>query len=122
KHASTLAAPVTTSAPASALSSVSSSSSSPSAAAATTTRPHNHQQMLDAKKHAEQIYTTKLADFERKQERAKPNSERRWLTTVLKSGTVADRIAALQVQVQEAPMFRLGRLDQLLALAGKKGR
>ena len=45
----------------------------------------------------------------------------RYMAQVLKSGTLADKVAALTLMLQESPVHRLGALDQLLATA-KAGR
>lgn len=44
------------------------------------------------------------------------------LPQVLRSGTLADKVAALTLQVQESPVHRLGILDRLLDLGVKKER
>ena len=49
-------------------------------------------------------------------------SDVRWMKTVLSSGTLADKIAALTVLIQESPAHNLSHLDTLIAMAKKKGR
>lgn len=44
------------------------------------------------------------------------------MNTVIKSGTLTDKIAALTLMVQEGPVFRTRTLDTLVTMAGKKGR
>ena len=45
-----------------------------------------------------------------------------WLRTVLSSGTLSDRVAALTLLIQESPVHTLGPLSSLLAMASKKGK
>ena len=45
-----------------------------------------------------------------------------WLRTVLSSGTLSDKVAALTLLVQESPVHTLSSLDSLLAMASKKGK
>lgn len=45
-----------------------------------------------------------------------------WLKTVLSSGTLSDKVAALTLLVQESPVHTLASLDSLLAMAAKKGK
>lgn len=48
-------------------------------------------------------------------------SEATWIKTVLVSGTLSDKIAALTLLVQESPVHCLHSLDSLVAMAKKKG-
>ena len=45
-----------------------------------------------------------------------------WLKTVLSSGTLGDKVAALTLLIQESPFHTLTSLDSLLAMASKKGK
>ena len=45
-----------------------------------------------------------------------------WLKTVLSSGTLGDKVAALTLLVQESPVHTLSSLDTLLTMAAKKGK
>ncbi|CAK8680476.1 unnamed protein product [Clavelina lepadiformis] len=45
-----------------------------------------------------------------------------WMQTVASAGTLSDRVAALSLMVQEAPIHKFHSLEQLLAMAKKKGR
>ena len=44
------------------------------------------------------------------------------MRTVLTSGTVTDKVAALTLQVQESPIHSLSSLDMLLSMVKKKGK
>ena len=45
-----------------------------------------------------------------------------WMKTVLTSGTLADKMAALTVLVQESPLHGLQHIDTLIGMAKKKGK
>ncbi|OZJ05634.1 hypothetical protein BZG36_01521 [Bifiguratus adelaidae] len=49
-------------------------------------------------------------------------SDRSFLTTMLKSGTLSDRISALTLLVQESPIHGVRTLDTLLGMCRKKSR
>lgn len=57
----------------------------------------------------------------RAEQEASKKSSVSWLKTVLKSGTVADKTAALVLMVQEAPLHNLPSIDSLLAMVKRKG-
>ena len=46
----------------------------------------------------------------------------KWIKTVLTSGTLSDKMAALTVLVQESPAHNLTAIDMLVAMAKKKGK
>ena len=54
--------------------------------------------------------------------RGKRSGEVSWRQTVLASGTLADKMAALTLMVQDSPLHSLASLDSLVAMAGKKGK
>ncbi|XP_064599583.1 CCAAT/enhancer-binding protein zeta-like [Liolophura sinensis] len=49
-------------------------------------------------------------------------SETGWIKTVLKSGTIGDKMAALTLLVQDSPVHNLSSLDSLVAMAKKKAK
>jgi len=55
------------------------------------------------------------------EQEASKKSSVTWLKTVLTSGTVADKTAALVLMVQEAAVHNLSSLDSLLTIVKKKG-
>jgi len=55
------------------------------------------------------------------EQEASKKSSVAWLKTVLRSGTVADKTAALVLMIQEAPLHNLPSLESLLAMVKKKG-
>jgi len=50
------------------------------------------------------------------------SSDSQWLKSVVSSGTLNDKVAALTVQIQESAVHRLKTLDILISMAKKKGR
>lgn len=50
------------------------------------------------------------------------DQDAKWTEKVLRQGTLSDKVAALTLLVQEAPLLRLRTLDALLALAAKADR
>lgn len=52
----------------------------------------------------------------------KKRSDSQWLKTVLTSGTLSDKMAALTLQVEESPVHSLSALDSLVAMVHKKGK
>ena len=49
-------------------------------------------------------------------------SEVGWIKTVLSSGTLGDKVAALTLLVQESPIQNLSSLEALINMAKKKGK
>ncbi|KLU89325.1 ribosome biogenesis protein MAK21 [Magnaporthiopsis poae ATCC 64411] len=50
------------------------------------------------------------------------SSSHKFMTTIMTSGTLSDKISALTLAVQESPVHNVKALDSLLAMAGKKSR
>uniref|UniRef100_H2YRJ8 Uncharacterized protein n=1 Tax=Ciona savignyi TaxID=51511 RepID=H2YRJ8_CIOSA len=46
----------------------------------------------------------------------------KWMNTVAKAGTLSDRVAALSLMVQEAPVHNLSSFEQLCSMSKKKGK
>ena len=75
-----------------------------------TSHRYNHPIHIHARAHA------------RTEVRRGRDKDKAWLSTVLSSGTIADKLSAMVIQVQESPLHRLKTLDALMNLAGKKGK
>ncbi|KAL3875114.1 hypothetical protein ACJMK2_038048 [Sinanodonta woodiana] len=76
-------------------------------------------------KQMEQFATKLLGDevaIYNKQKELKKKSDVGWMKTVLTSGTLADKMAALTLLVQESPIHNLFHLDTLIGMVRKKGR
>ena len=56
------------------------------------------------------------------EQETKRSSDTQWLRTVLTSGTLVDRVAALTVTIQNSPIHNMAALDSLVSMATKKGR
>lgn len=56
------------------------------------------------REHAITVLETKTLEFKQKQDL---NKKENWFTTVLSSGTMGDRIAAMTLMVQEAPFLSI---------------
>ncbi|CAL1536969.1 unnamed protein product [Lymnaea stagnalis] len=70
---------------------------------------------------AKKLLEEEIAVYAKQRENTK-NSEARWLKTVLTSGTLTDKMAALTLLVQETPIHNLSSLDTLISMSSKKGR
>ena len=71
-----------------------------------------------------QTYATKLFEQEVTNVAAlnAKNSEKQWLKTVLKSGTLTDKISAYSVLLQENAVANLASLEQLISMISLKSR
>ncbi|KAH9540177.1 hypothetical protein CY35_15G097300 [Sphagnum magellanicum] len=70
------------------------------------------------KKEAEELMEKAVTEYERSRSK---NSETRWLMTARRSGTLADKVAAMTVMLQDNPVLNLRTLDALLGLVTSKG-
>jgi hypothetical protein len=59
--------------------------------------------------------------YKQKKESQK-GGDMQWLRTVLASGTLSDRLAALALQIQESPVHQLSCIDTLIRMARKKNK
>lgn len=77
---------------------------------------------IEAKKrHAQRLLEEEVQRFETKKG-GKMSSDDKYLATMMKSGTLADRVAALTLTIQSSPFHSLSRLGQLITMASKKAR
>ncbi|WAR19175.1 CEBPZ-like protein [Mya arenaria] len=70
---------------------------------------------------AAKLLNDEIAVYNKQRENSK-RSDVQWMKTVLMSGTLADKIAALTVLLQETPLHNIGHLDTLFTMARKKNR
>ena len=68
-----------------------------------------------------ELLAADVTAWERSKERSEDGDDR-YMKQVLRSGTMADKVAAMTILVQESPVHRLSTLDSLMALALKKER
>jgi len=74
-----------------------------------------------ALKEGEAVLTAAHNLFEAQRAR-KLDQDQKWTEKVLRQGTLSDKVAAMTLMIQEAPLFRLRTIDALLALASKSDR
>lgn len=72
-------------------------------------------------KEGEAVLTAAQNLFEAQRAR-KMDQDQKWTEKVLRQGTLSDKVAAMTLMIQEAPLFRLRTIDALLALASKSDR
>lgn len=77
--------------------------------------------VVEKKKFAQQLLEQEVQRFEAKKS-GKMSSDDKYLATMIKSGTLSDRVASLTLTVQGSPFHSLAKLGQLIAMANKKAR
>lgn len=77
--------------------------------------------VLEKKKVAQRLLEQEVARFEAKKS-GKMSSDDKYLATMIKAGTLSDRVASLTLTVQGSPFHSVARLGQLIAMANKKAR
>ncbi|XP_077990982.1 CCAAT/enhancer-binding protein zeta-like [Glandiceps talaboti] len=70
---------------------------------------------------AVKIFEAEVALYAEKKSNEKTTSNN-WMQTVIKSGTLGDKMAALTVMIQDSSIHNFGKLDTLIAMTKKKGR
>ncbi|GMF20772.1 unnamed protein product [Phytophthora fragariaefolia] len=77
--------------------------------------------VLTLKRRAQTLLEHEVARFDA-QRGAKMSSDDKYLATMMKAGTLGDRVAALTLTSQGSPLHSLVRLGQLITMASKKAR
>ncbi|CAI5743139.1 unnamed protein product [Peronospora destructor] len=77
--------------------------------------------VLTLKKQAQQLLEHEVTHYET-QKSSKMSSDDKYLATMMKAGTLSDRVAALTLTSQASPFHSLLRLGQLITMASKKAR
>nr|CCA21527.1 conserved hypothetical protein [Albugo laibachii Nc14] len=72
--------------------------------------------------HAKALYDNAMSQFASSKAKGKLSSDEKYLSTLRKSGTLADRVAALTLTIQSAPFFSIQSLVQLMGMARKHAR
>ncbi|XP_041353162.1 CCAAT/enhancer-binding protein zeta-like [Gigantopelta aegis] len=70
---------------------------------------------------ASKLLQDEVALYNKQRENSR-RSEAKWLKTVLGSGTLSDKVAALTLLAQESPVHSLSSIESLLNMCKKKGR
>ena len=65
---------------------------------------------------SEAVFTAYCEKWEKEKKKTESGDDR-YMKQVVKSGTLADKVAALTLQIQEFPPTRLITLDTLMSLA-----
>lgn len=71
---------------------------------------------------AEVLWEKEIAAYtERKEKGGKSSSDGKWLRTVMRNGTLSDRVAAMSMVVQESVLHNFNTLTALVAMTKKRG-
>ena len=70
----------------------------------------------ETRKRARELLAADTAAWDKLKKKSEDGDDR-YMKQVLKSGTMADKVAAMTLLVQESPVHRLSVLDNLMALA-----
>ena len=76
----------------------------------------SYTQALDEKNRAAQL----LADHAEKNKPKTSGSDRKWLESMLRNGTLSDKVAAMALLIQQSPVTSLSTIDQLLSMTKKQ--
>ena len=76
----------------------------------------NATQVAALRASAERLFGDEVRNWTSKRE-ARASGDDRYMSQVLRSGTMADKVAAMTLMVQESPIHRLETLDSLLSTA-----
>ncbi|XP_073249023.1 CCAAT/enhancer-binding protein zeta-like [Porites lutea] len=87
----------------------------------TTQLPPSPADVTQLSEEAAELLANEVRLFEKMKAKEK-SSDSQWLRSVVSSGTLKDKVAALTIQVQESAVHRLKVLDMLINMAKKKGR
>ncbi|XP_073416225.1 CCAAT/enhancer-binding protein zeta isoform X2 [Dendrobates tinctorius] len=85
-----------------------------------TVQPQNEDDVKKYKALAEKLYEHEVNLYKNKKELQK-GANTVWMKTVVTTGTLADRMAAMTVLIQDAPVHTLQFVENLVNLARKKG-
>ncbi|RUS87856.1 hypothetical protein EGW08_004389 [Elysia chlorotica] len=83
--------------------------------------PPDAKLLREAEQLVQKLMQDELALYSKFRDNTK-RSEARWMKTVLASGTLSDKMAALTLLVQESPLHNMLSLENLISMAGKKGK
>nr|DBA26807.1 TPA: hypothetical protein GDO54_011017 [Pyxicephalus adspersus] len=85
-----------------------------------TTQPQNEEDVKKYKILAEKLYEHEVNLYKNKKELQK-GANTSWMKTVVSTGTLADRMAAMIVLIQDTPIHTLHFVENLINLVRKKG-
>lgn len=81
-------------------------------------KPH-FASIANLKTYAQALLDEDSAAFNKKQS---SSSTQRFMSTIMSSGTLSDKVSALTLSIQESPLHTCKAFENLIALAGKKSR
>ncbi|KAK4180437.1 putative ribosome biogenesis protein [Triangularia setosa] len=79
----------------------------------------NFTSIANLKTYAQALLDEDSAAFSKKQS---SSSTQRFMSTIMSSGTLSDKVSALTLSIQESPVHTRKAFENLIALAGKKSR
>ncbi|KAK4197727.1 putative ribosome biogenesis protein [Triangularia verruculosa] len=82
------------------------------------TKP-NYTSIANLKAYSQSLLDDDSAAFSKKQS---SSSTQRFMSTIMSSGTLSDKVSALTLSIQESPLHTRKAFENLIALAGKKSR
>ncbi|XP_071963136.1 CCAAT/enhancer-binding protein zeta-like [Antedon mediterranea] len=71
--------------------------------------------------HAAKLYANEVELYKQRKDSGN-SSKMQWMNTVISAGVLADKVAALTLQIQDCALHNLSSLDSLLQMVNKKGR
>nr|XP_014342691.1 PREDICTED: CCAAT/enhancer-binding protein zeta [Latimeria chalumnae] len=82
--------------------------------------PQNDAEVAQYKSLAQKLYQQEIDNYRRKKE-AQKGANSAWMKTVVTAGTLVDRMAAMTLLIQDAPVHTLHFVETLVNLIKKKG-
>eukprot|EP00088_Acartia_fossae_P043572 TRINITY_DN4592_c1_g1_i3.p1 TRINITY_DN4592_c1_g1~~TRINITY_DN4592_c1_g1_i3.p1 ORF type:complete len:956 (-),score=346.92 TRINITY_DN4592_c1_g1_i3:44-2911(-) len=73
-------------------------------------------------KYTDKVYENEVNNYEAQQKSRENRSNTAWIQTVLKKGTLTDRLSAYAVQIQSSPVHSLSNMETLLSMVSLKSR
>jgi hypothetical protein len=78
---------------------------------------------MDKMRERAELLLQNMADNDAQaKKKSRGNSDQRFLRTVLKSGTLSDRISAMTLMVSEAPLYQMSVLKNIVQMCNKNNR
>jgi hypothetical protein len=78
------------------------------------------QNIADINSSIEDRYAKEVAAYRKQKSSGGMSEDQKWMSEVIRSGTLSDKVAALALQIQQSPPHELETLDTLIGMALKK--
>lgn len=75
---------------------------------------------LSLKKEAESLWQTDFSSYQKSLQKGSDRNQHKWRQTVIKSGALADKIAAHSLMIQSSPVHALSSISTLVKIAQSK--